>query len=167
MFRRPRLLVYTLYALFFVLVWNDATNSMQFALHVFISATWTGDACPESIDPRFLRFLAVVLVTFVCLLHYFSARIGRVTNMTLAVGKFIMVLALFGLGCRAVQQNPNHGANYDHIDTNITIISSCTNTTISHIPASGSKQVSNGAAAFLLVLFSFQGWENATFVSRP
>lgn len=153
----PELLVYTAYAIYFVSLNNDATNAMQFANQVDISATWNGpnysadgqEIIPNpspKVDPRFMRFLAVVILSFVCLLHYFSAWLGRGVNKILAVFKLVSLLALLSLAARAVAENPNRGENFSR--------------TTDSIPS----YATSTAAAFLLVIFSFQGWENATFV---
>jgi amino acid transporter len=135
-----------------VLVYGDATNSMHFGEQVLISATWTSTVIAPAtepsitIEPRMMRFIAVVILSLICMFHYFTARGGRALNQALAFGKFVALLALIGLGARTVQENRQAGANY---------------------PLTPTRTLSNTAAALLLVLFSFQGWENATFVCYP
>jgi hypothetical protein len=125
---------------------------MHFGEQVLISATWTGNVAKGetepsiTIEPRAMRFIAVVILSLICIFHYFTARGGRALNQALAFGKFVALLALIGLGGRTVQENKDTGANY---------------------PLAPTRTLSNTAAALLLVLFSFQGWENATFVSYP
>ena len=123
---------------------------MHFGEQVLISATWTGNVVSPAkeptitIEPRMMRFIAVVTLSVVCLFHYFTARGGRALNQALAFGKFVALLALIILGGRTVQENSGADDNYSLRPT---------------------RTLSNTAASLLLVLFSFQGWENATFVS--
>jgi amino acid transporter len=123
---------------------------MHVGEQILISATWTGDVIPPAteptitIEPRMMRFIAVVTLSAICLFHYFTARGGRALNQALAFGKFVALLALIGLGGRTVQETQNAGGNY---------------------PLKPTRTLSNTATALLSVLFSFQGWENATFVS--
>jgi amino acid transporter len=138
---RPALLAYTLYAFYFVLVNTSTTNSMQFAKQVYISATDED----QIFDQRLLRFIAVVILSLLCLLHYFSARTGRALNVTLAASKVVMLVVLFIAGAIKAGRSNVH----DFFTKN---------------DSSPSSGVSSAAAGFISILFSFQGWENATFV---
>jgi amino acid transporter len=91
-------------------------------------------------DERLLRFLAVVILTFLCALHYRSARMARKLNVTLAGLKIVMLIVVMVAG--AVK------ASKERVSWSETT----------------SDEASSTAAAFLLILFSFGGWENATFV---
>lgn len=115
---------------------------MVFASQVYLSAT-DGD----NPDQRVLRLIAVVIITIVCLLHYFSARMGRDLNVILAVSKVSMLVVLCIGG--AVKATKEHAHNFNGVK-----------------PETPNSPSSFGAG-LLLVLFAFQGWENATFVSRP
>lgn len=137
-FPQPRLFAYTLYATLSVFLANSSTNSMQFANQVLISAS----SHPAD-HQRILRFIAFAILTMVCLLHYFSAAFGRRLNTLLALSKLIMLLVVIIAGGGKARK-----ADFNDI--------SKAHTT----PAS-----SSAATAFLYILFSFQGWENATFVS--
>jgi amino acid transporter len=91
-------------------------------------------------DERLLRFLAVVVLTFFCALHFRSARMARMLNVALAGLKIVMLIVVFVSGAvKASQERVNWSE-------------------------SASDEASSTAAAFLLILFSFGGWENATFV---
>jgi amino acid transporter len=122
-----------------VFIYNSATNSMQFANQVLTCAA--SDVLDPDPDPRALRFIAIVTLSFFCLLNYFSGRVGRDLNQFLAIIKFIflIIVAIAGSVSAAHQQtgwdnNPN-------------------------------KHVSSSATAFLYIVFSFSGWENATYAS--
>jgi amino acid transporter len=115
---------------------------MEFAEQVLTCTA--GDTLNPNENPQALRFIAVVALSFFCLLHYFSGRVGRDLNQVLAFIKIIMLLIFFIAGCvRAAhhftpdwKRNPN-------------------------------QDVSSSATAFLYILFSFSGWENATYASTP
>lgn len=113
---------------------------MVFANQVYLSAT-----DEDNPDQRVLRLIAVVMVTVICLLHYFSARMGRDLNVVLAVFKLVILCVLFIAG--AIKANKEHVQDFNQVNLNT------------------STSSSSAAAAFILILYSFQGWENATFVS--
>ncbi|KAI9841498.1 MAG: hypothetical protein M1837_000659 [Sclerophora amabilis] len=153
MFPRPHLFCYTLYSVLFVTFFNTATSSMQFALQVLIGASSSlrrrpgdvsdkfSDRSAENLDQRLARFIAIAALTCVCLLLYWSTKASRAVNQFLAAIKVLMLVVLFVVGAvKAAMHNP-----FDFADTRGEI-------TASHV------------SAFLLILFSFQGWENATFV---
>lgn len=135
----PRLLSYTIYSFYFILMYNTATNNMQFAKQVLVCAA--GDVTDPSPDPRALRFIAVVALTFFCLLHYFSGRVGRDLNQVLAFIKVTFLLVVFFAG---IARASHHFKADWHQNPN--------------------PDVSSSATAFLYIIFSFSGWENATFV---
>ena len=112
---------------------------MVFANQVYISATNS-----DKPDERMLRFMAVVILTTLCLLHYFSARMGRAVNNLFAASKLVMLSILFIAGAIKATNANVHDFNQDDRATR---------------PSS-----SSAATAFLAILYSYQGWENATFV---
>lgn len=135
---RPVLLAYTCYALYFVCIYTTATNSMQFARQVLIAATQKD----EIADQRVMRLIAVVIMTTICLLLYFSTATGRRLNRWLAWVKIGMMIVVFVAG--GVKAGKNRASDI--------------NRTFESVEP-------NSATALLQVLFSFQGWENATLVS--
>ncbi|CAG8973157.1 hypothetical protein HYALB_00008749 [Hymenoscyphus albidus] len=106
---RPRLLSYTIYSFYAILIYNDATNSMQFAKQTL---TFLSDnPADPSLNPWFLRFMAFVVLSFVCLLHYFSSRAGQDLSQILACAKItLLVVLIFGGIPRAV----NHFTRLDN-----------------------------------------------------
>jgi amino acid transporter len=135
------LFTYTIYAFCFVFLYNSATNAMQFANQVLISSAGPN---PNYVpDQRLLRFIAVSALTFVCLLHYFSGRAGRALNQVLAMLKIVMLVVVLVAGIVRVS---------GQVKTDWSLEAST-------VPSSS-------ATAFLQILFSFSGWENATFVSN-
>jgi amino acid transporter len=136
---RPRLFAYTMYTFYLVFVYNTSTNCMEFAYQVLTCTS--GDAVDPTPDSQALRFIAIVALSFFCLMHYFSGRVGRDLNQVFAFIKITLLVILFLAGCVRAgfhfapdwKRNPNQDA-------------------------------SSSAIAFLSVLFSFSGWENATYV---
>ncbi|KAH6692147.1 amino acid permease-domain-containing protein [Leptodontidium sp. 2 PMI_412] len=136
---RPRLFAYTLYTFYFVLLYNTATNSMVFAQQVLICAA--GDVQEPVLDQRALRFIAIVALSFFVLIHYFSGRAGRDLNQVMAFVKVLLLVIVFIAGI--VRASHNYTSDWG-IKPN--------------------KDASSSAIAFLYIVFSFTGWENATFV---
>jgi amino acid transporter len=132
---------YIIYTFYFVFMYNTATNSMQFANQVLISANIHDTAyVPEG---RLLRFIAIVALSFFCLLHYFSGRTGRALNQILAAFKVCLLLIVLFAGI--VRASHHFEPDWSR-----------------HASSTGRSSAS--ASAFLLIVFSFTGWENATFV---
>jgi len=114
---------------------------MQFANQVLITAAGPN---PQYVpDQRLLRFIAVSVVTFICLLHFFSGGAGRALNQIFAVLKMIL---LFVLSIAGIVYLSGH----------VTVEWSLKPSTVP----------SSSATAFLQVLFTYSGWENATLVSN-
>ena len=115
---------------------------MQFANQVLSSANVP---YPENFEanPKVLRFIAVVILSFFCLLHYFSGRVGRALNQVLAFIKIGLLLVVFFAGIKYAK------IHFVKEDWSI----------------SPNPNASSSATAFLYIVFSFSGWENATFVS--
>lgn len=140
----PALLTFTIYTFYFVPWYNTATNCMEFSNQVLISTNIHDPSYdPNHADQRLLRFIAIVALSLFCLVHYFSGRIGRVLNQILALIKVILLLVVIVAGI--VRASHNFKADWSH---------------------STNPDKSSSAAAFLLVMFSYSGWENATFVSK-
>jgi amino acid transporter len=135
---------YIIYTFYFVFTYNTATNSMQLANQVLISANINDIAYRP--DGRLLRFIAVVALSFFCLLHYFSGRAGRTLNQVLAAFKICMLIIVFIAGISRASHHFKADWGQHTSSTGIT--------------GSGSSS----ARAFLLIIFTFTGWENATFV---
>lgn len=122
-------------------MYNTATNSMNFANQVLISANVHNPSYVP--DGRLLRFIAIVGLSFFCLLHYFSGRAGRALNQFLAFFKISLLIIVFFAGI--ARSSEHHKADWG---------------------LSPNHDKSSSATAFLLVVWSFTGWENSTFVSH-
>src|SRR5271168_1817240 len=122
---RPELLSVVLYSGFFICFGNTAGNSVEF-------------------DSRLVAFIAVAILTTICLLHYFSAETGLFLNRTLAYYKTGLLFAVFVAGVMARNQ-PDSGKN---------------DWSTSDSPHSSFSTLS----AMIYILYSYQGWENANYV---
>ncbi|KAF8461224.1 amino acid permease-domain-containing protein [Kalaharituber pfeilii] len=141
-FPKPKLLFYTVYALPFIILDSTATNALQFGAQVF-----RADLRSASEDPRLVRYFAVSIATIICLAILFSVSLIHKVNKTLAFVKVVGMIVLFGAALRAAILQPDF--SFGSIG----------------VPNSGRKvSVINQFLAFLHVLFSYSGWENATFV---
>lgn len=113
---------------------------MVFAQQVLICAA--GDVQEPVLDQRALRFIAIVALSFFVLIHYLSGRAGRDLNQVMAFVKVLLLVIVFIAGI--VRASHNYTSDWG-IKPN--------------------KDASSSAIAFLYIVFSFTGWENATFVS--
>lgn len=139
--RRPRLLLYTWYTIYFVTLYTTCSNSLQFAKQVLIAAD-VGDPSP---DRRLICFIAFTVTSAVCLLLYFDSQTSRYVNSGTALAKVILLLVVLGAGCQYLRTH-----------------------SIDPKPWSEASRTVNEPDRFqglLLVFFSYHGWENATFVS--
>lgn len=113
-----------------------------------------GDVDENGVTPDvnrdLVRFLGIVVLSVICLLQYFSPSAGRRLNRGFAAIKILTLIALIGVAGNTArvrrQNNEGHSAEWQE-ENPVTS------------PLSFAK-------AILAVLFSFEGWENATFV-RP
>ncbi|KAK6081227.1 hypothetical protein SCUP234_04880 [Seiridium cupressi] len=139
-----RLWAYTLYAFYFIFVYTTTTNAMQFASQLVLAsykkAAWS-DLPQDDISLNLLRFLAVSITTATCLLLYISNSKSRLLNKATAGAKILslLVIAMFGAAYLTRNgSNPNWAAD-DSIAHEVKWV-----------------------PAFIVVLYSFHGWENAT-----
>jgi amino acid transporter len=132
------LLAYTIYAFLFVGLFNSGTNVLQVGREILISIH------PEQ-DPNrdLVRFIGIVTISVICLIQLFSSRAGRVLNRFFAIVKilFLVVLFFFGVGALTNNDPPSDFTQKQQ-----------------HIPPIDYSQ------AILVVLYSYEGWENANFV---
>jgi amino acid transporter len=92
---------------------------------------------------RLLHFLAFFILTFFCALHLRPSRMTRMLNVALAGFKIVILLVVIVSGAIKAPQMKISWSDPP------------------------SDEASSTAAAFLLILFSFGGWEIATFVRMP
>lgn len=102
-----------------------------------------------------MRYIGVSILSIISLAQFFSARFSRRLNISLAIIKIGFLFGLIGVGLSALGGDLNNG--------------------IEDPPSRAddwSKQHKvhsrlSIAKALLVVLFTFEGWANATFVSSP
>lgn len=136
------LLAHTLYSFYFITMYSTARNCMQFGVQVLSAANVP---YPQNFEPsnKLLRFIGIIVLTSICLLHYFSGKVGRAMNQVFAFVKIGLLLIVLVAGIRHAVPGFRR-ADWSQ-------------------PAN--PNVSSSATAFLYIVFSFAGWENATFVS--
>jgi len=110
---------------------------MQTALQILIARNPNADQ-----DRDLIRFIGIVVLSIICLVQLISARAGRTVNRIFAIVKVVVLFVLF---CFGANQAKIHGNSADFTKHG----------TISKI---------EGTQALLIILYSFEGWENANFV---
>ncbi|KAK7710171.1 hypothetical protein SLS63_013034 [Diaporthe eres] len=193
------LLGFIVYAVIFVGVFNSSTNSMQFGkvILVAIQADQFSKDARHELNRDLVRFIAVAALSIICLVQFFSPRVGRRLNNLAAVVKvlFMLLLIIFGgLAASKAQKSPTDWTEKNCVFSNGTYsvfpgdTSCCLDSDVDSVlrdttcfvgdvidnvirPDADNKFAKKGtgsdawAKALLLVLFSFEGWENATFVA--
>jgi amino acid transporter len=136
------LLAYTVYAVLFCALFNSSTNALQVGRETLVALR------PEESSPQMdvLRLIAVVALSILCLIQYWSSHAGRKINRWIAVIKLLFLVAVLIAGAVRTQFSPFEGHGFVE----------CAPVQHSAVEA---------AKAMLLVIFSFEGWENATFVA--
>jgi amino acid transporter len=132
------LLAYTVYAFLFVGLFNSGTNVLQVGREILISIK------PEQ-DPNrdLVRFIGVVTISIICLIQLFSSRAGRVLNGFFALVKILFLLVLFFFGVGALRSS-DEPSDFTQEQPDVPTL--------------------NYAQGILVVLYSYEGWENANFV---
>ncbi|KAK4175249.1 putative high-affinity methionine permease [Triangularia setosa] len=146
------LLAYVAYSILFIAFFNSGTNSMQTGRLILLCVN-AGDVNQNGVTPDvnrdLVRFIGIVVLSMICLLQYFSPSAGRKLNRAFAVIKILTLIALIGVAGNAARTRTDNrdkaGEWVERVERN---------------PL-------NFAKAILAVLFSFEGWENATFTDRP
>lgn len=140
-YRSPELLATILFSGFFLLLANSYGNSIQFAKHILISALPELEESKE-LDPRLIRYIAISVVTLVCLIHWFSSRAGLFLNKLVAWYKTILLLVVFIAGMR---YSGKHGSEWND--------------------SGHTASATDGMAGMVMIFYSYQGWENANYVA--
>lgn len=161
------LLAFIIYSIAFIVFFNSGSNSLQFGRMILlcIDAKDTANSnnpgetnqdqneSSNEINLDVMRLIGVNVLTLICLLQYFSPGFGRFMNKWLAFLKIVFLFGLIGVAGRAKD------ASDDWFVTHPTAVEQENNSNIGKPPDLAF------AKALLAVLFSFEGWENATFVS--
>lgn len=123
---------------------NSYGNSVAFAKHALLAVD-PDVAKSAQLDTRLVRFIAIAVLTVVCFLHYFSSRFGLFLNKLLALFKIILLFTVFvaAIIAREYEDSGRQDFNEYH----------------------GDQNAMNGIAAMVLIMYTYQGWENANYVS--
>jgi amino acid transporter len=162
------LLAFIIYSLMFIVFFNSATNSMQFGRMVLlcinadrdnnnstINAAQGVNNVTVDVNDDLIRYIGVGILTLICLAQFFSPSFGPRLNKFLAVIKIGFLLGLVIVGLTALSHDIKDGKGHD-----ITRSRDWLKWNDRKVESKVSF-----AKALLIVLFSFEGWENATFVS--
>lgn len=147
---RPRYFASCMFAVFFVLLGNTAANTIAFAKGMLMAF----DPDNEKPDYRLQRFVALVCITFICLIHLFSRKMGIFMNNALAAYKvglllFVVISGFVCLGGGGVGSRGDAPYGAENLRDAF---------------SGGSKEPYDYASAMLHVLYAYGGWENANYV---
>jgi amino acid transporter len=144
-FPYPELLATILFSGFFLMLGNSYGNSIAFAKHVLLAANPSITNTTE-LDSRVVRLIAVFVLSVVCLMHYFSGRFGRFLNKVLAIFKIGLLFTVFVAGVKASYSKESGTQDFKVVH--------------------GERHSLDGLAAMVLILYAYQGWENANYASK-
>lgn len=136
-YHRPELFATILFSGFFLIFSNSYGNSIQFAKHVLVAAS-PGLEDSTELDPRLVRYIAISVITFVCLIHWHSSRAGLFLNKLVAWYKIILLVVVFISGM--VKSGGNKSKLSD---------------------SGNGGSPTDGMAGMVLIFYSYQGGLNA------
>ncbi|KAH8590050.1 amino acid permease-domain-containing protein [Bisporella sp. PMI_857] len=164
-FPRPALITATSFAWFFVSFSTSTGNALNFAKYISLAGAnfMVEDAKPRVIEAWQLKFIACWVVVAICLLHYRLIDIGVWSNFALAGYKVLLVTILVistWAGLAHEHQNGNIRGAHDwrHFNVKTNHVKQAKGGTAADSPV-------NTALAMFLVLYSYQGWENANYIT--
>lgn len=145
----PELLATVLFSGFYLVLGSNAGNALAFAKHILIAASPSIQTTQE-LDKRLVSFIAISVLTLVCLLHYFSAKLGLFLNKWFAIYKILLLVACFVAGVIA------RNKSFPGVPSGVT----------DFLTTQPGYTTADNFAALVYVLYSYQGWENANYVSK-
>lgn len=140
---KPDLLATILFSGFFLVLGNSYGNSVTFAKQVMLASDSSYENTTQ-LDNRVIRLIAIVVLSTVCLLHYFSNRFGLFLNKVFALFKTVLLFTVFVAGAKAAGKEGSGYADFNKMH--------------------GTSNTADGLAAMVLIFYSYQGWENANYV---
>ena len=148
-----------MYGVIYVTLGNLSGNAIAFGLYTMEAAGHTGQ------NDSAVRGLAVLCLTFACLLHALWRRGGILLNNLLAVVKVLMLLAVIIIGFAvsagaSFGNGPVHGETIDPNTHNATS-NFDTHTSFAH----PSHDAANYANSLLFIVYTFSGYEQPFYVS--
>lgn len=138
-----------LFGVAFILVGNASANSLSFASHVLAAAGYSGSL------QNSVRGIAIGTMTAVCLLHGLWRKLGIAVNNFFAFAKIlilimIIIIGFVSIGGKVFGVEPPAGANLDPYNS-----------------FSGAQKEPYGyASAYLAVVFTYGGFNQANYVCR-
>ncbi|KAK7897883.1 hypothetical protein LTR67_004515 [Exophiala xenobiotica] len=138
----PELLSTILFAAFFLCLGNSYGNAVTFAKQTILASDPSANRMSD-LDTRLVRFIAVAVLSVVCLLHYFSNRFGLFMNKLFAMFKTVLLLTVFIAGMKASTKDGSGLADFGKNQ--------------------GSRGAADGLSAMVLIFYAYQGWENANY----
>ncbi|KAK4182320.1 amino acid/polyamine transporter I, partial [Podospora australis] len=145
------LLAYVVFSFLFITFFNSATNGMQTGRSVLLRIdahkVEQDNSVPE-VNRDLVRFIVVFVLSVLSLLQYFSPNAGRMLNRAFIVVKIATLIALVIVGGNTAAKRGTFDERRTEWATRHEVRNSL-----------------SFAKALLAVLFSFEGWENATFVA--
>ncbi|KAF8249975.1 amino acid transporter [Wilcoxina mikolae CBS 423.85] len=148
---RPKYLAVIVIALLFILLTHFAGNCIAFAKLV-LQAFEPGTPNP---DYRLQKFIALCLLTGVCLLHIFSRKMGIAVNNFLALYKVGLVTFIIMCGFAAMAGGRGKGV---HTEQGYGLEN------WDNAMATKAMSMWEYSNAILGVLWAYTGWENANYV---
>lgn len=144
-FKKPELLATLIFSAFFVVCPNTDGNSLQFAKHVLLTYNPKAKST-EDLSKSMITLIATLVLTLVCLIHYFSRNSGLLLNKIFSIYKICFVFAFVIAGFHSANKYPGPG-----------------------LKDWGERRADpkGSLTALVYVLYSYQGWENANYVGRP
>ena len=149
---RPKYLAVIVIGILFVLLTHFAGNCIAFAKLV-LQAFEPGDINP---DYRLQKFIALCLLTAVCLLHALSRTWGVAVNNMLAIYKVTLVTFIIMVGFAAMAGGRGKGVHNGDARYGLVNFEGAMETE--------TKTMLEYATAVLGVLWAYTGWENANYV---
>ncbi|KAI9709365.1 MAG: hypothetical protein M1820_003485 [Bogoriella megaspora] len=144
-YKVPEMLATVLYAGVFIALANTAGNALAFAKLVLVAYQHTEPAVDPKFDPALVRTLAISIVTLICFLHYTWNRLGLFLNKAFALYKIMLCLVVFVAGVRAWNNDSLRMAGEKFGES---------------YPGN-----TNALSALIVIFYSYEGWENATYVA--
>ncbi|KAK2122578.1 amino acid permease-domain-containing protein [Fusarium oxysporum II5] len=139
----------------FIVFFNSATNSLQFGRMILmcINAHKANNGTDIDGYNDLMRFIGVTIISIICLTQFFSPSWGRKLNKFLAVVKIGFLIGVIIVALTALSSDIEDGKG------------NAVPRAQDWLEWHGSPSKVQFAKALLAVLFSFEGWENATFVA--
>ncbi|KAL6252611.1 hypothetical protein RBB50_000330 [Rhinocladiella similis] len=140
----PELLSTILFSAFFLCLGNSYGNSVTFSKQTLLASDSSATKMAE-LDTRLVRFIAISVLSVVCLLHYFSNRFGLFLNKLFAIFKTVLLLTVFIAGVKASSKEGSGLSDFGKTH--------------------GDRGATDGLSALVLIFYAYQGWENANYVA--